>query len=154
MRQRPVSDGAKDGPARSTTASRPRMRPKFSTRAANVAGRIRPLIEQQSPPADVARIAAIVASDFRFTYFGTAAFAVRLLRLNQKLADGIPMNPRRLANTLNTKPELLREFCGHFAKPGEEIVMLYADGTAVEVPVCWTTGGVLASSHFLFLNKP
>jgi hypothetical protein len=43
----------------------------------------------------VARIAAIVASDFRFAYFGTAAFAVRLLRLDQKLADGIPMNPRR-----------------------------------------------------------
>jgi hypothetical protein len=30
---------------------------------------------------DVARIAAIVASDFRFAIFGTAAFAVRLLRL-------------------------------------------------------------------------
>jgi hypothetical protein len=43
---------------------------------------------------DVARIAAAVASDFRFAYFGTAAFAVRLLRLDQKLADGIPMNPR------------------------------------------------------------
>jgi hypothetical protein len=26
--------------------------------------------------ADVARIAAVVASDFRFTYFGTGAFAV------------------------------------------------------------------------------
>ena len=46
---------------------------------------------------DVARIA--VASDFRFAYFGTAAFAVRLLRLDQKLMDGIPMNPRRMANT-------------------------------------------------------
>jgi hypothetical protein len=38
---------------------------------------------------DVARIAAVVASDFRFAYFGTAAFAARLLRLDQKLADGI-----------------------------------------------------------------
>jgi hypothetical protein len=37
---------------------------------------------------DVARIAAVVASDFRFAYFGTGAFAVRLLRLDQKLADG------------------------------------------------------------------
>jgi hypothetical protein len=44
---------------------------------------------------DVARRAAVVASDFRFAYFGTAAFAVRLLRLDQKLMDGIPMNPRR-----------------------------------------------------------
>jgi hypothetical protein len=33
---------------------------------------------------DVARIAAVVASDFRFAYFGTAAFAVRLLRLDQR----------------------------------------------------------------------
>jgi hypothetical protein len=49
----------------------------------------------------VARIAAVVASDFRFAYFGTAAFAERLLRLDQKLMDGIPMNPRRMANLLN-----------------------------------------------------
>ena len=52
---------------------------------------------------DVARIAVVVASDFRLAYFGTAAFVVRLLRLDQKLMDGIPMNPRRMANTLNTK---------------------------------------------------
>jgi hypothetical protein len=58
---------------------------------------------------DVARIAAVVASDFRFAYFGAAAFAVRLLRLDQKLMDGIPMNPRRMANVLNTKAELLRD---------------------------------------------
>jgi hypothetical protein len=66
-------------------------------------------------------------------YFGTAAFAVRLLRLDQKVIDGIPMNPRRMANTLNTKPELLREFCGHFTKPGDETVVLFADGRAVEI---------------------
>jgi hypothetical protein len=47
------------------------------------------IIERQASPADVARIAAIVKSDFRFIYFGTAAFAVRLLRLDQKLMDGI-----------------------------------------------------------------
>jgi hypothetical protein len=29
---------------------------------------------------------------------------------------------RRMANVLNTKPELLREFCGHLAKPGDETV--------------------------------
>jgi hypothetical protein len=50
------------------------------------------------------------------------------------LRDGIPMDPRRMANMLNTKPELLREFCGHFAKPGEAVV-LFADGRAVEIPV-------------------
>ena len=45
------------------------------------------------------------------------------------------MNPRRMANTLNTKPELLQEFCGHLAKPGDETVVLFADGRAVEIPV-------------------
>jgi hypothetical protein len=48
---------------------------------------------------------------------------------------GIPMNPRRMANVLNTKPELLREFCGHLIAPGDETVVLYADGRAVEIPV-------------------
>jgi hypothetical protein len=33
---------------------------------------------------------------------------VRLLRLDQKLIDCIPMNPRRISNILNTKPELMR----------------------------------------------
>jgi hypothetical protein len=93
------------------------------------------IIDRQASPADMARIAAIVAFDFRFAYFGTAAFAVRLLRLDQKLADGIPMNPRRMANMLNTKAELLREFCGHLIAPGDETVVLYADGKAVEIPV-------------------
>jgi hypothetical protein len=55
------------------------------------------LVDRQASPDVVARVAAIVASDFRFACFGTAAFAVRLLRLYQKLMDGIPMNPRRMA---------------------------------------------------------
>ena len=67
--------------------------------------------------------------------FGTAEFAVRLLRLDQKIIDGVPMNPRRMSNVLNTKLELLQEFCGHLAKPGDETVMLFADGRAVEIPV-------------------
>jgi hypothetical protein len=67
-------------------------------------------------------------------YFGTAAFAVRLLRLDQKLMDGVPMNPgaRRTCSTPS------RSCCGnsaaHLAKPGDETVTLYADGTAVEIP--------------------
>jgi hypothetical protein len=93
------------------------------------------IIEREGSPADAARIAAVIKAEPRFAYFGTAAFAVRLLRLDQKLMDGIPMNPRRLANVLNTKPELLREFCGHLTKPGDETVVLYADGRAVEIPV-------------------
>ena len=60
---------------------------------------------------------------------------MRLLRLDQKLIDCIPMNPRRMSNVLNTKPELLREFCGHLIAPGDETVTLYADGRAVEIPV-------------------
>jgi hypothetical protein len=38
------------------------------------------IIDRQGSPADAARIAAVIASDFRFAYFSTAAFAVRLLR--------------------------------------------------------------------------
>ena len=67
--------------------------------------------------------------------FGTAEFAVRLLRLDQTIIDGIPMNPRRMSKVLNTKLELLQEFCGHLAKPGDETVMLFADGRVVEIPV-------------------
>jgi hypothetical protein len=93
------------------------------------------IIDRQASPADATSIASVVASDFRFAYFGTAAFAVRLLRLDQKLIDGIPMNPRRLANVLNTKPKLLREFCSHLIAPGDETVVLFADGRAVEIPV-------------------
>jgi hypothetical protein len=93
------------------------------------------IVDREASPADVARVAAVVASDFRFGYFGTAAFAVRLLRLDQKHADGIPMNPRRLANVLNTKAELLRGFCGHLIAPGDETVVLFADGRADEIPV-------------------
>jgi hypothetical protein len=40
-----------------------------------------------------------------------------------------------MANVLDTKPELLREFCGRLIAPGDETVVLYADGRAVEMPV-------------------
>ena len=39
-------------------------------------------ISRQSAPNDPARIAAVIASDQRFAYFGTSAFAIRLLRLD------------------------------------------------------------------------
>jgi hypothetical protein len=54
-------------------------------------------IDREASPADVARVAAVVASDFRFVYFGSAAFATRLLRLDEKLTDGVRMNPAALA---------------------------------------------------------
>jgi hypothetical protein len=41
------------------------------------------LIDRQASPDVVARIAAIVASDFRFAYFGGRRVPVRLLRLDQ-----------------------------------------------------------------------
>jgi hypothetical protein len=45
------------------------------------------------------------------------------------------MNPRRMSNVLNTKPDLLQEFCGHLIAPGDETVVLFADGKPVEIPV-------------------
>jgi hypothetical protein len=92
-------------------------------------------IDGQSRPDDVARIAAVVRAEPRFAYFGTAAFAVRLLRLDQKLADGVAMTPKKMSNILNVKSELLQEFLAHLTKPGDETATLYADGRAVEIPV-------------------
>jgi hypothetical protein len=50
------------------------------------------LIDRQSPPNDPTRIAAVISSDQRFEYFGTSAFTVRLLRLDKKIARGMPMS--------------------------------------------------------------
>jgi len=54
----------------------------------------------------------VVSSDQRFAYFGTAAFAIRLLRLDQKIASGVPMSLRRVANILGTDAMLFQEFTG------------------------------------------
>jgi hypothetical protein len=67
------------------------------------------LIYRQSPPGDPARIAAVVASNQRFAYFGTAAFAVRLRRRDQQIASGVPMSLKRVANVLNTDAMLFQE---------------------------------------------
>jgi hypothetical protein len=72
------------------------------------------VIDRQSPPDDPARVAAVIASDSRFEYFGTAAFTVRLLRLDQKIVSGVPMTLKRMANVLNTDAMLLQEFCDRF----------------------------------------
>jgi hypothetical protein len=61
-------------------------------------------ISRQSRPDDAARIAAVIKAQPRFAYFGTAAFAVRLLRLDQKLADGVAMTPKKMSNILNVRP--------------------------------------------------
>jgi hypothetical protein len=80
-------------------------------------------------------IAAVIASDSRFTYFGTAAFAVRLLRLDQKIVGGVPMTLKRVANILGTDAMLFQQFCDRFSKYGDKTLTLFADGQAVEVPV-------------------
>jgi hypothetical protein len=92
-------------------------------------------IDRQSPPADPARIAAVIASDSRFEYFGTAGFTVRLLRLDQKIVSGVPMTLKRMGNVLDVDAMLLQEFCDRFSKYGDKTVTLYADGRAVEIPV-------------------
>jgi prepilin-type processing-associated H-X9-DG protein len=93
------------------------------------------LIDRQSPTHDPARIAAVVASDSRFAYFGTLAFAVRLLRLDQKIASGVPMSLKREGDVLNTDAMLFQEFCDRFSRYGDKTMTLFADGHAVEVPV-------------------
>jgi hypothetical protein len=93
------------------------------------------LIDRQSPPNDPARIAAVIASDPRFAYFATAAFTVRLLRLDQKIISGVPMSLKRVANILGTDAMLLQQFCDRFSKYDDKTLTLFADGQAVEVPV-------------------
>jgi hypothetical protein len=53
----------------------------------------------------------------------------------RNLRGGIPMDIPAHVEHLDPKPELLREFCGHLTKPGDETVVLYADGKPVEIPV-------------------
>ena|SRR3984885_11056709 len=93
------------------------------------------LIDRQSPPNDPTRIAFVISSDTRFGYFGTAAFTVRLLRLDQKIVSGVPMSLKRVANILKTDATLFQEFCDRLSKYGDKTLVLFADGQAVEVPV-------------------
>jgi hypothetical protein len=92
------------------------------------------VIDRQSPN-DPARIAAVIAADQRFAYFGTSAFTVRLLRLDQKIASGVPMSLKREANILGTDATLFQEFCDRFSRYGDKTLTLFADGQAVQVPV-------------------
>jgi hypothetical protein len=75
------------------------------------------------------------AADQRFAYFGTSAFAIRLLRLDQEIASGVPMSLKRVANILNSGAMLFQEFCDRFSKYGDKTVILIADEQAVEVPI-------------------
>jgi hypothetical protein len=84
---------------------------------------------------DPARVAGVVPFDSRFAYFGTAAFAVGLLRLDQKTARGVPMSLKRVANVLDTDTALFQEFCDRLSAYGDRTLLLFAGGQAVQVPV-------------------
>ena len=45
------------------------------------------------------------------------------------------MTLKRMANVLNTDAKLFQEFCDRFSRYGDESLVLYADGRAVEIPV-------------------
>ena len=60
---------------------------------------------------------------------------MRLLRLDQKIASGVPMSLERVANALNTDAALFQQFCDRLSKYGDKMLTLFADGQAVEVPV-------------------
>ena len=45
------------------------------------------------------------------------------------------MSPRRMGNILGVAPELLLESCGHPTTPGDETVVLFANGKPVEIQV-------------------
>jgi hypothetical protein len=93
------------------------------------------IIDRQGSPAELARVAAVIASDSRFAIFATSLFAVRLLRLDAKLAIGTPMSPRRMSNILDVELGLLQELIAIVAKPGAETCTLFAYRRAVEIPV-------------------
>jgi hypothetical protein len=63
-----------------------------------------------------------------FAYFGTAAFAIRLLRLDQKIGSGVSMSLKRVANILNTDAMLLQQFCDRLSKYGDRTLVLFAGG--------------------------
>jgi hypothetical protein len=92
-------------------------------------------ISRQSPPNDPTRIAAVILANPKFDYFGTAAFAVRLLRLDQKIVAGVPMSLKRVANILGTDAMVFQAFCDRLSRYGDKTLTLFADGIAVELPL-------------------
>jgi hypothetical protein len=77
-------------------------------------------ISRQSLPDDPARIIAMIASKAGFAYFGCAAFVARLLRLDEKIASGLLMSLRRVANILNTDAALPQGACDGLSKYGDK----------------------------------
>jgi hypothetical protein len=66
------------------------------------------IIDREASPADAALVAAVVASDFRFAYSALPPLPCGCCASTRRSLTCIPMNPRRMSNILNTKPELMR----------------------------------------------
>jgi hypothetical protein len=60
---------------------------------------------------------------------------VRLLRLDQKIASGMPMSLKRVANVLGTDATLFQDFCDRLSTYGDKIVIFFADGQRSRCPV-------------------
>jgi hypothetical protein len=91
-------------------------------------------VMRQSPPNDPARIAAVIASDSKFAYFGTSAFAIRRAARQEdrrRHADGPPTRGEHPQYRRDVVSGILRSFF----KYGDKTLTLFADGRAVEVPV-------------------
>jgi len=77
----------------------------------------------------------VIASDSRFAAFGTAVFAVLLRRLDQKLADGNPDEAAPHGERARHQARVVAGVLRPLIAPGDETVVLYADGKPVEIPV-------------------
>jgi hypothetical protein len=93
------------------------------------------IIDREASPGHAARVAAVIASDSLFAVFGTAVFVPEAAAARPEARGRSADEPAPHGEHLNVKPELLREFCGHLIAPGDETVVLYADGKPVEIPV-------------------
>jgi hypothetical protein len=82
-----------------------------------------------------------------FTRFSVLTWLVELATRWRIIQSG--------SNLLNVTPELLQEFLAHLSKPDDEIVTLYADGRAVEIPVVWASGArSRAPRNYRHFNEP
>jgi hypothetical protein len=77
----------------------------------------------------------VIASDSRFGYFGTSAFAIRLLRLGKKDRQRRVDEPPTRGEHPHTDGMLFQEFTDRLSKYGGKTLTLFADGQVVEVPV-------------------
>jgi hypothetical protein len=58
-----------------------------------------------------------------------------MTRLDKKIASGMPMSLRRIANVLSVDATLFQQFCDRLSKYGDKTMVLFANGRPVAVPV-------------------